>query len=334
MRSRGLALILTLTAALAPYAAHAVAPAAYRTLRGASPVASLDLSTQNANLFATRAGQIIELEGTVSGTISGTDSTSFLLRVGAEQTVMLCAKKDDPDIEVASTLRVLARVPAQGRLLECLAVTPVVDGISAAPATPAAEHTEMPVASRPPVIFPMNPDTAPPPTPPATVSANSPEATRIYANRIKLCNGRLGDDTACKIAGCLLDRCDRYGVDPRLMFALMTQESRFNPTAVSPAGAQGLGQLMPSTSDYLGVRKPFDIEDNIDGAVRYLAEQIHTFGRLSLALAAYNAGPKSVKRYGGIPPYRETQQYVRIIWQSYCALAGLDPATGDFIAAR
>ena len=96
----------------------------------------------------------------------------------------------------------------------------------------------------------------------------------------------------------------------RLFVALIDQESRFNPTAVSPKGARGLGQLMPETAEELGVRDAFDPMENLRGAARYLVAQLAAFGRADLALAAYTAGPHRVIRYRGIPPFRETRDYV------------------------
>ncbi len=105
----------------------------------------------------------------------------------------------------------------------------------------------------------------------------------------------------------------RYGVDARLLAAVARQESGFNAKAVSPAGAQGLMQLMPGTARGLGVTNPFDPGQAVDGAARLLKAHLAEFGRVDLALAAYNAGPGAVHRYHGIPPYAETQKYVRNI---------------------
>lgn len=104
-----------------------------------------------------------------------------------------------------------------------------------------------------------------------------------------------------------------HNIPVDLFLRLVQQESGWNAEAVSHKGAIGLAQLMPGTAALLGVN-PHDPAQNLEGGARYLREQFETFGTWQLALAAYNAGPEAVKRYGGIPPYEETQNYVRIIW--------------------
>lgn len=102
-----------------------------------------------------------------------------------------------------------------------------------------------------------------------------------------------------------------YGLDSSLIFSIIRVESNFDSQAVSRAGAQGLMQLMPQTAREMGVRDPFDPAQNIAGGTQYLSKLLHLFnGNLPLALAAYNAGPDAVRKYKGIPPYRETRNYV------------------------
>jgi soluble lytic murein transglycosylase-like protein len=110
----------------------------------------------------------------------------------------------------------------------------------------------------------------------------------------------------------------RNGLQPVLLAALLRSESGFDPRAVSPAGAQGIAQFMPATAQGMGLADPFDPAQAIPAAARLLSGHVRGFGSVPLALAAYNAGPGAVQRYGGIPPYPETQAYVARI----LALAG------------
>ena len=122
-----------------------------------------------------------------------------------------------------------------------------------------------------------------------------------------------------------------YQIPSKLLRAVAKAESGFNPKAVSKAGAMGVMQLMPGTARSLGVSDPYNARQNILGGAKYLKQNLDRFGGdVSLALAAYNAGPNSVTKYGGIPPYKETQNYVKKIMADYLSGAG---SLGTLLAA-
>ena len=112
----------------------------------------------------------------------------------------------------------------------------------------------------------------------------------------------------------------KNGLDPRFVYALIEQESRFNPAAVSPRGAQGLMQIMPDTQKLLGLTEPFDPERNIAAGTKYLKAMLDKFQSEVMALAAYNAGPGAVAKHGGVPPYDETKDYVLKVVDRYFLL--------------
>ncbi len=128
--------------------------------------------------------------------------------------------------------------------------------------------------------------------------------------RVRVPTERDYDRLIARVAG-------QHGVHPALVKAVIAAESNFKPDAVSHAGAQGMMQLMPATAADLGVSRPFGVVENIDGGVRYLRAMLERYGDVRRALAAYNAGPGTVDRYGGIPPYRETRTYVKRVLEYY-----------------
>jgi hypothetical protein len=133
----------------------------------------------------------------------------------------------------------------------------------------------------------------------------------VQANSWNAITGTGSRTTAVPYADLFAAASRKCGVPAALLSAVAKQESGYNPRAVSPAGAKGLMQLMPGTAKRLGVTNPFDPAQAVDGAARMLRDLTRRFGSTELALAAYNAGPGAVLKYGGIPPYPETQRYVR-----------------------
>ena len=213
-----------------------------------------------------------------------TDTTFTLLRIAQlqELAATYTAGPQPPAAPAATSFAsqlARAAAPAAG--------TPVPAG----PAAPAAAPGGPPVAAPAGTI-------GPPPEAPATAPAASAGAPAS--------GGGSPYDAEIKAAAA------KHDVDPAMLRGLIKQESNFDPKAGSPAGAQGLTQLMPGTARALGVADPSDPAQAIEGGARYLREQLDRFGGdAAKALAAYNAGPGAVERHGGVPPYAETREYVR-----------------------
>jgi soluble lytic murein transglycosylase-like protein len=157
------------------------------------------------------------------------------------------------------------------------------------------------------------------------------DALPYYAAYVKKQNKRLSDDEATRIAQGVIGFSIEYGVDARLIMAMVLVESGFDPTCTSRAGAMGLGQLMPGTARGMGVSKPYDSIDNLYGTVRLVRGHLDKYTKqtggdpyrsLVLTLAAYNAGGGAVRKHGGVPPYRETQNYVKKVIAAYQRLIG------------
>ncbi|MDL2716725.1 MAG: lytic transglycosylase domain-containing protein [Acidobacteriota bacterium] len=143
----------------------------------------------------------------------------------------------------------------------------------------------------------------------AELPAGASRSVRAFSESLSLSSSSFSSPYSAQI----LAAAKEHRVDPAFIAAVIRAESNGVPTAVSRKGARGLMQLMPATAQRLGVRRPFDPKDNIRGGAAYLAELAERFGETNadLILAAYNAGENAVEEYGGVPPYRETREYVR-----------------------
>lgn len=303
----------------------------------------------NANVRALVGKKNIEVRGTLRGGIRSGDSAMLMIDLGDGDTLAVKAIPA-PEWMFSDSLVVRALVQMdrahkdaalEGVLLTAAPETMVAAKLPIKTATPPKTVASSTVRKPPttpsrssssnrgrPAPMPGEIRNQPKDDPNWTVSAQ--EAVPLYANFIRSVNKRLSSTQATRIAESIIGFSLRFDVDARLIVALVMTESTFNPNTKSHAGAMGLGQLMPGTAKMLGVSNPYDTDQNLYGSVKYLAGHINTytartgddFEGLVLALAAYNAGPGAVKKHGGVPPYRETQNYVRKVMSLYRQLSG------------
>jgi soluble lytic murein transglycosylase-like protein len=175
------------------------------------------------------------------------------------------------------------------------------------------------------MVAQMNAPTTPAPAAaPAAATANSSFAGALAAAQTSPSAAPVSGTGASSAFDAQIDAAAASnGIDPALLKGLVSQESGFNPNARSGAGAVGLTQLMPGTASALGVTNPLDPAQSLQGGAKYLREQLDRFGGdEKLALAAYNAGPGAVQKYGGVPPYAETQNYVTSVMGKAAAFRG------------
>lgn len=280
----------------------------------------------------------MEVRGTVRGTIG----------IGGK-TLLLVEKSDGSDLQVESekpvdwlsggnvVTRMLVRATRQsenGSLqAHLLGVAPDQEiariEAQAARSRPAPKAANTPSRSASPLRGPIGKGAK---SQAQTRNWNLPahEAVPVYAGFIQSVNKRLSDRQAMQIAHGIIGFSVQYGVDARLIMAMVMVESGFNPEARSRAGAMGLGQLMPGTAAGMGISNAYDTYENLYGTVRYIRGHMErytartgdAFEGLVLALAAYNAGSGNVRKHGGVPPFRETQNYVRKVIGIYNRLSG------------
>ena len=186
-----------------------------------------------------------------------------------------------------------------------------VDASRIASCTPVPDETAAP----PPAARDVEPA---PPAPAGEIAPGTPPDPPVTAPAVAASPAMSASNSPGDYNGLIREAATRYGVDAELLRRVLEVESGFNPLAVSPKGAMGVAQLMPATARDLGVSNPFDAAQSVDGAARLLRDLLaKSGGRFVSALAAYNAGPGAVKRYGGVPPYRETIEYVARVLSLY-----------------
>ncbi len=304
------------------------------------------------------AGRSVELRGSVDGFVRKEDSLAFLLTLDDQKGLLLTADLADSDILTSAShqkLRILAKVGpgVTGNVVPLSVIAVANDAEVTARERQAEARMEYearkrqaastaPVPTRSAAGTPSRGTSAPrtasgPPGPVSDMARTylSPEAQAAYPyyrSYILGCNPRLTERELDTITVCVLYFGQKYSVDPRLVVALIIVESDFDPRSTSHKGAMGLAQLMPDEARANRLTDPYDPIQNIGTAVSLLRLKLdkyaqaplrrgyYTVDEIKLALAAYNAGPGAVKKYGGVPPYRETQGYIKKILRIYSEL--------------
>ncbi len=289
--------------------------------------------------------RIVEVQGTVKGVFEIQDKMALMLERTDGGTEIVDAKAI-PDWlkgnEVPARLIVKATRPHETAQLRCTLIGAApetrirVIEVEAEERAAARRRLEASKASRsaPPARNSNNPLYGPIGKS-GSKSAKSwslpaSEVTPIYAGFIKGRNSKLSDREAYRIAEGIIGFSLKYGVDARLIMAMVLVESGFNPSATSHAGAMGLGQLMPGTAAGMGIGNPYDSIENLYGCVKIVRGHLDKYKKqtgdpyegLILALAAYNAGSGNVRRHGGVPPFKETQRYIQKVIGWYKTLSG------------
>lgn len=326
MTARGL-LLLGLTMLVA----WAGASESYMRLRKTH---GIEQSAGVAALETLLGTRVFEVRGVVNGFVRAGGNTILLLR-GTDGGDIHVSTTDPPQWlmggETAARLIVRATRGSELSMLraELLAAAPEAE-IARIEAQRNAARAAAQSRTRPASRTSRRPTPLPGTIPNRDWQVPASSATPLYEAAIRRINPRLSVAEARRIATGIVGFSIQYGVDARLVMAMVMVESGFNPNATSRKGAMGLGQLMPGTARGLGVRNPYDSLDNLNGAVRmirghlekYQAKTGDSFEALVLMLAAYNAGSGAVRRHGGVPPFRETQNYVRKVITLYRQFAG------------
>lgn len=278
----------------------------------------------------------LEIRGLVKGTISSEDSATIYLAASEGDLTIDCATIPDwmRTGNVSARLLIEAERKTETGPLRARLLCAMPEDSAAKQLDPKSKSSKSPVTLKGPISKGSSSSKNPIPAPPSNLSSwsvSAEDAVPYYRAFAKKTNPRLSDAMADKIARAIIGYSLQYGVDARLIVAIIITESDFNPREVSHAGARGLGQLMPVNVRELGISNVYDVEQNLWGTVKLIRghlDKYHAqtggdpFQTLVLTLAGYNAGDGAVRKHGGVPPYRETQNYVRRVISRYRALCG------------
>ena len=304
------------------------------------------------------AGRVLETSATVSGIVSaGDDRTALLstISTAGSQSVSLPIPAGlrgaawlDSGAQVRALLAVVPDDPALPSGLRLVAVAPEGDIVAAEVQAARLQAAKLTARRQSPLVsrsLPMRrtgrrtvyvADTNPG-HPAGALSARALSIYGPYRSLVRRWNRRLSDADVDKITTSILYFSDINNLDPRLPVAMIIAESGFDLYSTSRTGAMGLSQLMPSTAHGLGVTNAYDPVQNIGAAVHILRGRLDSYGgapanagiipfnQIALTMAAYNAGPGAVKKYHGVPPYRETQRYIQRVASLYHQMCGTSP---------
>jgi hypothetical protein len=317
------ALAMVLLWVVSPAVAGDLSADAYLALKKTQQAVSPALAILKADV-AGYIGKTVEVKGTVTGSVKCDNSLSFILDCGDEALVVKTGDNPPTCITNGSTLRALVKIGVGCfvGLSDLKLVAATHDWIVS------AREREISAKAKPAVKSQIRRDSDPKNFRSAVqgrgdnLSSRAMQIYQPYRNAIASFNPKLSKQQLDTITKSVLLFSEHYGVDPRLVVALILAESGFKPEATSRCGAMGLGQLMPGTARGLGVSNAYDPVQNIGASIKLMRGHLDKYGDIALALSAYNAGPGAVKKYRGIPPYKETRNYVSKVSQIYYMLCG------------
>lgn len=292
-------------------------------------------------------GKVFELTALVSGLVTVNGERTVLLSVNSNSlTAWLPSTVAAPYLDSGQTVRVLAQVERQGnelslanlRLLALAQEADVAAAERRMAAAAQARAVSLPSRGTSPAAQREQSERVAGVGAPSPAAGLSPRAQGIYGpywNAIRRLNRRLTSSEVDKITYSVLFYSDQYDIDPRLVVAMVIAESDFDIYSTSRAGAMGLGQIMPDEASRFGVKDPYDPVQNLSAAIHLLRNNLDKYGgapwgagvipdkQIALTMAAYNAGQGAVKKYHGVPPYKETQRYVARVTALYKKMCGV-----------